>query len=119
MRRDTAQWLRGCGIECTAERTAWAASILEHQPASTVHAMSVALTAETGHDDYLQLVGRVLNRGVPLHLVAGERSAGDWDVPASVRRAAVSYTEIPDAGHLMMLEQPDAFCGIVEGIVAR
>ncbi len=54
-----------------------------------------------------------------MHLVAGERSAADWDVPDFVRRAARSYTEQPGAGHLMMLEDPDAFCQIVNEIMRR
>ena len=54
-----------------------------------------------------------------MHWVAGERSAADWDVPDFVRRAARSYTVQPGAGHLMMLEDPDAFCQIVNEIMCR
>ncbi|MCH7885796.1 MAG: alpha/beta hydrolase, partial [Planctomycetes bacterium] len=45
------------------------------------------------------------------------RSAHGWDVPPLVRDAARSYTEIGEAGHLMMMEQPDAYCRAVEACI--
>ena len=52
-----------------------------------------------------------------LNLIAGERSAEAWDVPAFVLAAARSYTEIAGAGHLMMLEEPAVFCRAVESVL--
>lgn len=42
-----------------------------------------------------------------VHLVAGERSAGGWDVPDWAKTAAASDTVVPGVGHMMMLEEPD------------
>ncbi|HUU81952.1 MAG TPA: alpha/beta hydrolase [Phycisphaerae bacterium] len=117
MRTDVADWLHRCGVEPTETRTAWGRAILDHQPAATVQAMARAILAETAPPQYLGAVRRVLDRGVPMHLVAGEKSAAAWDVPDFVRAAARSYLEQPDVGHLMMLERPDAFCRIVDSIL--
>ena len=118
MRRDVTDWLTRCSIEPNAQRIEWATRMLDNQPPETVHAMSKAIIAETGAPAYLDAVARVVHRGLPIHLVAGERSAGEWDVPQFVRDAARTYTEISGAGHLMMLEEPDAFCRAVDTIVA-
>jgi len=45
---------------------------------------------------------------VPVHLVAGARSRSGCDVRDWAIDAAASYTEIPDAGHMGMLEAPEA-----------
>ena len=79
--------------------------------------MSNAIVEETLTPAYLDLVRRVVDRGVPIHLIAGERSAKEWDVPGFVRAAARSYTKIPATGHVMMLENPDAFCDAVNAIL--
>ncbi len=113
MGADPAGWLARSGIAVTPERLAWAAHIPDRQPAETVQAMSRAVVAETGAPAYLEAVRRIVDRGIPIHLVAGERSAASWDVPDFVRRAARSYSEIPGAGHLSMLEAPDAFCSML------
>ena len=118
MRDDVADWLTRCNIEPNAQRIEWATRILDNQPPETVHAMAQAIIAETGAPAYLDAVRRVVDRGLPIHLIAGERSAGEWDVPRFVRDAARTYTEIRGVGHLMMLEEPDAFCAAVDTILA-
>lgn len=119
MRSDPADWLRRCGIEPDARRVDWARQILDHQPAGTVHAMAKALLDETLRPGYLEVVRRLLDRGLPMHLIAGAKSAADWGVPGFVRRAAASHTEQPDVGHLMMLEAPAGFCDLVASLVLR
>ena len=119
MQGDCAGWLQECGIEPSDERIPRAEAVFANQPAETVYAMSNAIVRETAVPDYMDCVRRVVERSCPVHLVAGERSAADWDVPDFVRRAARSYTEQPGAGHLMMLEDPDAFCQIVNKIMHR
>jgi pimeloyl-ACP methyl ester carboxylesterase len=114
MQADPAGWLERCGVEPDAQRTQWAAEILQNQPASTVQAMARALVQETRDPGYLGTVQRLVDAGLPLHLIGGARSAGGWGVPPFVRRAAASYTEQPGVGHLPMLEDADAFCRIVE-----
>lgn len=105
-------------VEPNPQRIEWLTRILDYQPPSTIYAMSKAIVEETGDPGYLEMVRRVVESGVAIHLIAGERSAKAWDVPDFVRAAARSYTEIADAGHLMMLEQPDAFCRTVDSILA-
>ncbi len=119
MQCDCADWLEKCGIEPSDERIRRAEAVFANQSAETVYAMSNAIVRETAAPAYLDCVRRVVERSCPVHLVAGERSAADWDVPDFVLRAAGSYTEQPGAGHLMMLEDPDAFCQIVNEIMRR
>lgn len=118
MQRDAAGWLERCGVALTAQRAVWAGHILDHQPPSTVYAMSKALLAETLCAEYLETVRRLLAGGLCIHLIAGTKSAAGWGVPDFVRAAATSYQEQPDAGHLMMLEDPGAFCEIISAILA-
>ncbi|WP_179405632.1 hypothetical protein [Burkholderia guangdongensis] len=81
--------------------------------------MARAVVAETGDDRYLPRIRSVVERGMPLFLLAGERSASGWDLPDWARSAARDYVAQKEVGHMMMLEQPDAFCRIVENMVAR
>ena len=104
-------------IEPSPQRIEWLTKLLAYQPASTIYAMSRAIIEETGDPGYLEMVRRVVE-SVAIHLIAGERSAKAWDVPDFVRLRARSYTEIAGAGHLMMLEEPDAFCRTVDSILA-
>jgi pimeloyl-ACP methyl ester carboxylesterase len=117
MQADPAGWLQRCGIQPDSQRTTWAEHILEHQSADTVRAMAKAILEETLVPEYLEAVRRLFDGGLPMHLIAGEKSAADWDVPDFVRAAAASYTEQPGVGHLMMLEDPDGFCRIVASIL--
>jgi pimeloyl-ACP methyl ester carboxylesterase len=117
MQADAAGWLTRCGVALTPERVGWAEQILAYQPARTVYAMAQALLAETLGPAYLEVVRGLLERDVSMHLLAGEKSAGAWGVPDFVRTAAASYTEQPAVGHLMMLEDPDTFCKLVQSVV--
>ena len=114
MQRDIAGWLERCGVRPTPQRVQWGEHLLANQPADTVYAMSKALLTQPGRPSYLEAASRIVERGVPVHLIAGERSAAAWDVPDFVRAAAKSYTVIPDVGHIMMLEKPDEFCKTVD-----
>lgn len=81
---------------------------LTFQPASTVQAMARAVVEFTADPGYGQLLGEVFAR-TPVHLVAGARSRAGWDVPDWALSAADSYTEVPDVGHMVMHEAPEAF----------
>ncbi len=119
MQCNCPDWLQKCEIEPSVERIRRAEAVFANQPAETVYAMSHAIVRETAAPAYLDCVRRVVERRCPVHLIAGERSAADWDVPDFVRLAARSYAEQPGAGHLMMLEDPGAFCQIVNEIMRR
>lgn len=114
LQADLAATVKTWGLAPSTQRLEWMKHILLNQPPETVYAMSRALVAETGREDYLEAVRRVVERGVALHLITGEKSAGAWDVPDFVRGAARSYMVQPGVGHLMMLEAPDEFCRLVE-----
>lgn len=117
MEDNPAAWLEGKGIEASDERRAWAREILDNQPYATVQKMARSVVAVTGAPDYLGCVGRVLSRATPLYLVGGEQSAAGWDVPEWVLAQARRVCVQPKAGHMMMLEDPGAFCRIVESIL--
>jgi pimeloyl-ACP methyl ester carboxylesterase len=117
MEDDPAAWLERSGIEASDQRIAWAQEILSNQPVDTIRAMARSVLAVTGAPAYLDGVRRVLGTGVPLYLLGGELSASGWDVPEWVLALACRSQVQPKAGHMMMLEDPAAFCGIVGGIV--
>jgi pimeloyl-ACP methyl ester carboxylesterase len=107
-RSDPAQWLRDEGIEPTEERIVEAREALTYQPSSTVQATARAVVDFTGKPGYENLLRSVFRQHA-VHLVAGARSRKDWDVPDWALEAAKSYSEIPGAGHMMMLEAPEEF----------
>ena len=105
--RDPRAFLAGDGIEATDEHLAKAVDALAYQPWRTVWMSASAIVEATSKPEYQELLRRVFARH-RVHLVAGERSAGGWDVPGWAREAAASSTVIPGVGHMMMLENPDA-----------
>lgn len=107
-RADPARWLRDGGVEPTDEHLRSAAEALAYQPATTVRAMAQAVVEFTGAPGYEPLLRDVFQH-TPVHLVAGERSRPGWNVPAWALTAAATYTEIPQTGHMVMLEAPEAF----------
>ena len=117
-REDPAGWLSRNGIEPSAERVAAATLGLRSQPASTVQAMARSVVETTARTQYLDDVREILDRGTPFHLVAGERSRDGWDVPDFVAARASSMTIQPGVGHMMMLENPAEFFGIIARLVA-
>jgi pimeloyl-ACP methyl ester carboxylesterase len=119
MEDDPAAWLERCGIEASDQRIAWARAILSNQPVETLQAMARSVVEVTGAPAYLEGVRRVLGAGLPLYLLGGELSAAGWDIPEWVLALACRSQVQPKAGHMMMLEDPAAFCGIVGDIVRR
>jgi lipase len=116
--KDPAGWLQRTGIPQTPERIAWLNRGLKAQTPATVKATAQSVIATTGQPTYLEAVRAVLDSGIPLHLVAGERSRARWHVPEWVLNRAASFTMQPGAGHMMMLENPDEFLKLVGILVA-
>lgn len=114
---DPSAWLHRGGIAPSDERLDWARAILANQPHGTVHNMACSVVATTGTPTYLELVRRVIERGTPLYLLAGEKSATGWDVPDWARAAAQQYVVQPNAGHMLMLEDPALFCKTVSSMM--
>lgn len=116
MAADPEGFLKRGAIGPNAQRLDWAKAILANQSAATVHSMATSVIHETGAPAYLELVRTVVRR-TPMHLLAGERSVRDWDVPDWARSSARSSVVIPDTGHMMMLEDPAGFCRTVRDMV--
>jgi pimeloyl-ACP methyl ester carboxylesterase len=116
---DPNAWLARSGVTPSAERTRAALSHLTNQPASTMHAMAKSVVETTGAAAYLSAVRSVLERGTPVHLIAGERSRDAWDVPGFVLGAAQSMSVIPNTGHLITIESPHAFQAILSHVCGR
>ena len=55
----------------------------------------------------------VLDSGIPVHLMAGERSRSGWVAPDAFIRRAASFTVQPGVGHMMPLEDPETFLSLV------
>lgn len=109
---DPAGWLARAGLRTDAELIAAAADQLAFQPASTLQRMAISVVETTGAPAYLQRIAGWLDK-VPLHLLAGERSARDWHVPDWLRPRAQSDRTLAGRGHMMMLEDPRQFANAI------
>jgi pimeloyl-ACP methyl ester carboxylesterase len=112
-RADVTAWIARAGVAPTPWAIATAAAWLDHQPASTLRTQARAVVATTGAPAFLDSVRDLLAAGLPVHLIAGARARRGWSVPDWVVQRATSNTDIPDTGHLMMLEAPEAFARTV------
>lgn len=118
MQADPEGWMKRGDVNATPQALAWTRDMLESQPAETIQAVAKAVIAETTPPTYLEALRRVVDRGTPLHLLAGERAASGWHVTDWARAAARSFTIMPDTGHMMMMEEPHEFCLQVDKIVS-
>ncbi|UVJ45626.1 alpha/beta fold hydrolase [Pseudomonas sp. LS1212] len=109
---DPGAWLARSGIPDQPEKLSTARTWLENQPASTLQAMAKSVVVITEKPDYHTAL-KELFAAVPVYLLAGEHSVGDWDIPGWAKHEVVSLTIMPKAGHLMMLENPGAFGRII------
>ena len=115
-REDPAAWLIRSGVTPTPERIEAARSHLENQPATTMQAMARSVVQITAEPQYLDDVMTVLNNGTRVHLIAGARSRDDWDVPEFVLDNA-ELTVLPDTGHLITIESPEAFARALAAVI--
>lgn len=90
-----------------------APKLLDFQPASTLLAQARAIINATQDTSYLEILQALMKSAMPVHLIAGERSALGWDCPEWANRLCTSRINIPGAGHLMMIEKPVKFAAVV------
>lgn len=102
-------WISGAGVPLNEWTRALARSWLYNQPASTIKAQARAVVEATGKPDYLDSIRSLMTTDLPIHLIAGECSREGWNVPEWAVRLATSDYNIPNTGHLMMVEDPEAF----------
>lgn len=115
---DPAGFLEGDGIPPTPDRLHKAQDALAYQPWRTVWESAIAVVKATDTPDYEAMLKRVFARH-EVYLVAGERSVSNWDVPGWARTAARGSAILPGAGHMMMLEQPEAFGQLIGELLTR
>jgi lipase len=111
-------WLVRFGVPPTAPYLAKANDWLLRQTSGTVRAMAQALVETTERPSYLRMAAKAFDQ-VPVHLVAGERSLPGWDLPDWAKAKARSFTVLPGLGHIMMLEDPDAFSSAIHAAIAH
>lgn len=88
---------------------------LDHQSADVVHAMARALLVETVHPGYASAVRQVMTH-TPTYFIRGARSGAALGVSPQLLGLGAGCRVIPDAGHLMVLEAPEAFSAAVSEI---
>ncbi|MDG2525151.1 alpha/beta hydrolase [Stenotrophomonas sp. HITSZ_GD] len=112
IRQDPVGWLAGSGVAGAERMADLAMRLLDDQPASTIRAMARSVVEVTGKPDYLDQLHDLMHE-VPIHLLAGERTREGWDVPDWAIPMAASFVELPDVGHMMMLEDAAGFAAAV------
>ncbi len=116
-RSDPEAWFEDAGVPINDWTKTLAKNWIENQPASSIQAQARAVVSATSTDIYLGLVRMLLKSDMPVHLIAGQRSESGWNVPDWVRKLATSDITIPDTGHMMMAEDPQAFAdAILSGV---
>ena len=110
---DVDGWLTRQKIQVKPKRQEWTKRMFDAQPARSLQALARAVVEATASPDYLPTMDSVILSGVPVHLIAGERSRAGWGVPDDFARLAASFSIQPKVGHMMMLEEPEAFLALV------
>jgi lipase len=113
LRAAPAGWLNRAGVTITDGNVRLAREWLAFQPAPTLRQMGRSVVDVTGAASYLDILKSVFLRH-PVYLLAGESSLPSWHIPAWASNQAAGLVVIGDAGHLMMLDQPNQF---IEGLV--
>lgn len=106
---DPDAWISAAGVPLTAWTSALARDWLAYQPASTIKAQAKAVVAATGDAAYLNGLRELMASEMPVHLIAGGRSAEGWDTPTWADRLCTMRINIAGLGHLMMAENPAAY----------
>ncbi|MDN7671484.1 alpha/beta fold hydrolase [Burkholderia oklahomensis] len=117
-RADPLAWLGGAVDRPAPAMRETAVRWLDHQPASTLRAMGRSVVETTGDAGYLATLARVFERH-PVYLIAGARSRNGWNAPDWAIAQCAGHHVVDGCGHLMMLEQPDAFSALIDRCLAR
>jgi pimeloyl-ACP methyl ester carboxylesterase len=112
-RSDVFGWLVGAGVTPNDWNLSVANEWLNYQPSRTLRAQAAAVVEATKDTSYLETVRDLLDSGTPFHLFAGEKSRHDWHVPDWVVSKATTNKDVPNAGHLMMLDNPKGFAEVI------
>jgi pimeloyl-ACP methyl ester carboxylesterase len=88
---------------------------LDHQSSEVVHAMARALLVETVHPGYASAVRQVMTH-TPTYFIRGARSGAALGVSPQLIGLGAGCRVIPEAGHLMVIEAPEAFSAAVAEI---
>jgi lipase len=112
-RQDPDTWLARQRIGATPQRVDWTRRMFAAQPAGSIQALARAVMVATTAHDYLPTLYGVVDSGLPVHLIAGERSRAGWAVPEDFVRRSASLTIQPRVGHMMPLEDPAGFLALV------
>jgi pimeloyl-ACP methyl ester carboxylesterase len=116
-RADPRGWLAGSGIEATPEKLAIANRALAVAPL-TLQAMARSVIEATTGDKLIRLVEQLMDEGLRVRLLAGERSRDGWSVPDAIVRRAGGVHIQRGAGHLMMLEDPSTYFRLIAELTA-
>jgi lipase len=116
LRAAPAGWLNRAGVTITDGNIRLAREWLAFQPAVTLRQMGRSVVDVTGAASYLDILKSVFLRH-PVYLLAGERSLPSWHIPVWASNQAAGLVVIGDAGHLMMLDQPDQFVEQLVGVL--
>lgn len=117
-RNDPDAWMNDAISSPTDLSSRLAKEWLNNQPTSTIKAQAAAVVAATGEKSYLEIVRSVMASQIPVHLIAGAKSASGWDTPDWANQLCTSRINLSDAGHLMMVETPKRFAQAVLSCIA-
>jgi pimeloyl-ACP methyl ester carboxylesterase len=108
-RADPDRWFANAGVVATEWTSNLARSWLGNQPSTTIRAQARAVVQATGNDEYLSSIRDLLASSMPVYLVAGARSASAWHVPDWANQGCTLRINVPNCGHLLMVEDPTRF----------
>lgn len=111
--RDPDRWIAGAGVEINLFTSRLAREWLAHQPPSTIKAQAAAVVEATIRPEYLCSIEALMRSELPVNLIAGSKSAENWDTPAWANMLCNLRVNIPNVGHAMMAEDPNGFARAV------
>lgn len=112
-RADPEAWMNAAVANSTELTSRFANDWLNNQPPSTIQAQARAVVAATSAESYLRDLRQIMESEIPVHLIAGSRSAKGWDTPEWAAKLCSTRINIAGTGHLMMLEAPTTFAKAV------